>query len=307
MSARPWDEDVQLELFPEAGEPRRSPVQAPRPGLLPATEAETDPGEDFPGALQQAANRLLPGSDVEIRYTRNRTVILSLRPDRKGRSVLRAHQCFRDCPDSVANAAVRLYLSKARPSQRRRWSHIVTLYHQETATPPESTSSRTLIAGRDHDLRAILGRVNATWFDGELNLDITFGDRVARRLMGRHERRSPRNLIVINPLLDHHWVTAWYLEFLVFHECLHEIFPPRPKGDRMILHPPEFREREQQHPDFEKARKYERWLTGTAWRRLKDAYLNRKSSPRMNADTENAQIKPARSRPGTAASGGGDP
>ncbi|MAE63636.1 MAG: hypothetical protein CMJ18_05140, partial [Phycisphaeraceae bacterium] len=230
------------------------------------------------------------------------------RPDRKGRPVLRAHQCFREAPDTVANAAIRLYLTRARPAQRRKWSHVVTLFHQDTATPPETVKKEALVTGHHHDLRAVIDRVNERWFDDELDLDITFGDRVARRLMGRHERRSPKNLIVINPLLDHEWVTAWYLEFLVFHECLHEVFPPRPSGQRMILHPPEFRARERTHPDFERARKYERWLTGTAWPRLKNAYLDRtRNAAAARTAAMTTTTSPRRNRFGTGSTGGSVP
>ena len=276
MPEPPVDDGIQLDLFPEPGEARRSPVQVPHPGLLPSSApiwAEEDDPAAFAeaGALQRSLQRLLPDTQVDIRYTRNRTVILSIRPDRKGRPVLRAHMCFRTAPDDIADAAIRLYLTRANKVQRRRWSHVVTLYHQQAAEPPETVASAELRPGIHHDLRAILERVNAEWFESKLELDITYGDRIARRLMGRHEKRSPRNLIIVNPILDHAWVTEWYLEFLVFHECLHEVYPPRPSADRMILHPPEFRAHERKHPDLERARKYERWLTGPGYKKLERA------------------------------------
>jgi len=279
MPRSSMDEGLQLELFPEPGEPRKSPVHVAHSPLLPTTSPIWAEESEDPGALQRALVRLFPDKDVDIRYTRNRTVILSLRPDRKGRPVLRAHQCFRTAPDEIADAAIQLYLTHARQAQRRRWSHVVTLFHQQTATPPATNAASELDPGVYHDLRAIFDRINARWFDGELDLDITYGDRIARRLMGRHERREPRNLIVVNPVLDHTWVTEWYLEFLVFHECLHEVFPPRPMGERMILHPPELRAREQQHPDYARARTYERWLTGRGWLKLKKA-AQKKASQR---------------------------
>jgi len=271
------DDGIQLELFPDPEEPRRSPVQVSHAPLLPSTPPVWSEQVIEDGALQRALGRLLPDQEVDIRYTRNRTVILSLRPDRKGRSVLRAHQCFRNAPDDIADAAIRLYLTRARKVQRRRWSHMVTLYHQQTATPPQTAGNSELQPGVHHDLRAILDRVNARWFEGALDLDISYGERIARRLMGRHEKRSPRNLIVVNPVLDHQWVTEWYLEFLVFHECLHEVFPPRPSGERMMLHPPELRAREREHPDLERAHVYERWLTGPGWPKLKRAAQKRMS------------------------------
>jgi hypothetical protein len=293
MVGGPWDDGIQLELFPEPDDYRRSPVQAPKANLLPLAD-EARPAEEVErlGSLQRALLRILPEREVDIRYTRNRTVILSLRPDRRGTPVLRAHHCFREAPDQVAEAAIRLYLTRTRPVQRRRYSHLVTRFHQEIALPPEGPQGEALDTGSHHPIADILTAVNATWFSNSLQIDITFGDRIARRLMGRHERRRPRSLIVLNPLLDDPTVDRWYMEFLVFHECLHEIHPPRSDGQRMVLHPPEFQAREREHPDYVRAHAYERWLTGQAWATLKAAYVARKrrqaTHPSNAADANHA-------------------
>jgi hypothetical protein len=218
---------------------------------------------------------------VVINYTSNRRVLLSSRANNDGSVQLRAHQAFRTAPAEIADAALRLYLFAADRSEQRQLARTIMRWHRATAPAPQSPASADLEHGLHHDLRATLERVNRAHFAGQLALDITFASRVARTVMGRHEKREPRSLVLINPVLDHPWIAAWYLDFLVFHECLHEAIPPKLEGLRAELHPPEFRAREQAHPDAQRAREFEAWILGPGWRRLAAAArarLRRKGS-----------------------------
>jgi hypothetical protein len=311
---RPFDIAEQHVLFPEAFEPRLSPLhvrhvetppaRAPAP---PPAAAVPPPGEDAPRSLEAALATLLPGKDVSVRYTENRTVILSLRRGPSGSSILRAHRCFAHAPDRVAEAAVRLYLMRTSPGERRRLTGLVTRWHQEAAAPPPSVDNCEIRKGEHHDLATILARVNAEWFERKLDLDITFGVRVARRLMGRHERRQPRSLVVINPILDHDWITNWYLEYLVFHECLHEVVPPVPDGHRLLLHPPEFRLRERRHPSRDRALVYERWITGPAWPTLRAAAYKKIQRTSPSATRTRSAARTRRDVRGSDGSGNASP
>lgn len=273
-----WDVLVQHDLFPDLGEIRRSPVLPKRRTIEPdelrrgnkRQKTKVEPAiEETRATLASAIQRLAPERGVEIHFTDNRSVILSLTPGKEGApSTLRAHRCFEEAPFGVVDAAVRLYLTRTSRRERQRLTHLVTKWHHEAATLPFSPAKDELRQGRHHDLRATFERVNRDWFEGTLAIDITFGERIARRLMGRHERRSPKSLITINPLLDHPWITAWYLEFLVFHECLHEVIPPESIGMRLIAHPQTFKEREAVHPRCAEAGRYERWILGPAFREL---------------------------------------
>lgn len=222
--------------------------------------------------MERARRRVFPDRPVQVEHTDNRTVIISLRNRRRRTPVLRAHRCFINAPEEVAEAVVRLYLGRPSRSERRRMTHLVTTWHQGSAQPAASPGPGDLRHGRHHHLPTVLDIVNRSYFAGRLGLDITFGPRPARQVMGRHEVRTPRSLIVVNPLLDNPAVKTWYLHYLVFHECLHEQIPPRSRGGRLQLHPPEFRRRESLHPDIGRARRYEAWLTGPGYPRLLAEY-----------------------------------
>ena len=246
----------QLWLFPE---------EAP-----PAGSAGTD-------SLGEACARLHPERRVSITYTRNRTVILSMRRLADGLIKLRAHECFAECPEEVAGAVAMLYLGRPKRESRRRLQALVTRWHQRNARPAASPPANELDHGRIHHLPTILDIVNRSYFQGALDLDITYSARPARRTMGRHEVREPRSLILVNPILDHPLVKAWYLHYLVFHECLHEVIRPRVVQGKTLLHPPEFRRRESLHPHALEAREHERWITGPGHALLRAAWRQRMS------------------------------
>lgn len=260
----------QLLLFGDLHAERDTPLLADLLGALPEESAHAG-NESVADALGRALEHCTTRHRVVINYTSNRRVLLSSREGSDGTVQLRAHQAFRSAPDEIADAALRLYLFAADRTEQRQLARTIMRWHRATAAPPRSLDNETLTHGLHHDLRATLERVNREHFEGALALDITFGNRVARTVMGRHEKREPRSLILINPVLDHPWIAAWYLDFLVFHECLHEVIPPRLEGLRAELHPQEFRAREDAHPDAARAREFEAWVLGPGWRRLSAA------------------------------------
>lgn len=64
-------------------------------------------------------------------------------------------------------------------------------------------------------------------------------------------------LIRIHPVLDDARVPRWFVGFVVFHELLHAVLPPRVENGRRKIHTPEFRRAEARHPDFGRAQRWE--------------------------------------------------
>jgi hypothetical protein len=253
--------------------PRR--VSAESQLWLPFADVVSD---DAPRALRDALGvarrRLYPRRDVAVRYAAGESVLVSVWREASGRVIIQAQDCFRDAPPKVAEAVLRMNLGRIDRPTRRRFSHLIHAWHLLEAPPARSWPASKLKPGRHHDLAAILAGVRARHCPELGEMDISLAARTSRTTMGRHERRAPRSLILINPLLDHAAVEPWYLDFLVFHECLHELVPPRCRNGRIERHPRELRQRERTHPDYPKVRNYERWLTGEghavlrrAWRR----------------------------------------
>lgn len=111
--------------------------------------------------------------------------------------------------------------------------------------------------GTVHDLAEIYETVNVRYFGAKLDLRITWFGRGSiprtRILYGsyRHDRKEVR----VNRILDQERVPRSVVEFIVYHEMLHHVLPPkRGKNGRRSIHHRAFKEREQEFEDFAEAK-----------------------------------------------------
>lgn len=116
--------------------------------------------------------------------------------------------------------------------------------------------------GTHYDLKSIYDEINARYFENRLNLKITwFGSsmRKARtcRLLGLYDHS---NLIVkIHRLLDHPKFPPYFLSYVVYHEMLHHVYPPkRGRRGRRNVHHSTFKEKERLFADYISARQFEK-------------------------------------------------
>jgi hypothetical protein len=123
--------------------------------------------------------------------------------------------------------------------------------------------------GRCFDLQALFEGVNRTYFQGGIQARIGWG-----RMPPRRRRKSIRlgvydhqtREIRIHPALDRPEVPAFFVEFIVFHEMLHQLFPSTGRGGRRVHHPRAFRDREKAFPHYAAALRWERENLGVLLR-----------------------------------------
>ena len=115
--------------------------------------------------------------------------------------------------------------------------------------------------GRTWDLQEMFDRLNALVFGGAIEARIGWG----RGTTGRRRRTIRMGVydhlgrtIRIHPALDRPEVPRFFVEYIVFHEMLHQAVPARASGGRRQHHGPEFRARERAYPDYERAIAWER-------------------------------------------------
>jgi len=116
--------------------------------------------------------------------------------------------------------------------------------------------------GRHHDLSRIFERLNDRYFQSRISAAITYGP--APRVkgprksikMGSYSMES--RVIRIHPALDQPVVPRYFVEWIVFHEMLHNVYRVR-RGDdgRRCVHPPEFMEHERRFHDLRRAQAWE--------------------------------------------------
>ncbi|MBI3183741.1 MAG: hypothetical protein HYZ28_16510 [Myxococcales bacterium] len=115
--------------------------------------------------------------------------------------------------------------------------------------------------GRHHDLSCIFRALNRRYSRDRVRAHITFGPWVSRRRPRKSIKMGSycgeARLIRIHPALDRPYVPRYFLEWIVFHEMLHHLYPARRRGERRSIHPPEFQAHERRFRDFERARRWE--------------------------------------------------
>jgi hypothetical protein len=191
---------------------------------------------------------------VHLTLTANASSYISFKPDETPRR-LRLQRMFLSAPDEVIISLGRWIGGRERrcPKAVRRFidyppAEVVELAH--------SRRRRLQTRGRCWDLGRMLQRLNERFFGGAVTARITWGRRSSRRAvqartLGAYYRNE--QLIVIHPVLDQWVVPEWFVEFTVYHECLHTFQGP---GERP--HNRRFAEQLRRHPDHVAALKWEK-------------------------------------------------
>lgn len=111
--------------------------------------------------------------------------------------------------------------------------------------------------GRVYDLQSLLDRLNRLYFDSSLQIEISWSKREPQKAktsveLGNYDSRIKK--ISISRRLDNPRVPLYFLENVIFHEMLHHVFP----RDQHRMHTEQFKKFEKMHPDFERAKEWER-------------------------------------------------
>ena len=178
---------------------------------------------------------------------------------------IRLHRMFAAAPEDVRQALAR-WLRLGRRAGRA--SVHLDIWIQEALTgepPPPPRAQRLVPVGQHHDLGGLAGPLFARTFASDFGArrprpELTWGRRGKSR-----SRRSLRlgsfdveaHVVRVHPVLDRPDVPDWFVRFVLMHEILHAVFPPRAENGRWIYHGREFRARERSYPDYERALRWE--------------------------------------------------
>jgi hypothetical protein len=174
----------------------------------------------------------------------------------------RVHHMFLDAPREVVHALASFAGSGRGMAARRRQAgeRIDAYVREHRARIADPRPGRLDPRGRVHDLKTIFDRLNAVNFGGVVDARIGWGPNRGRGR--RHTIKTgvyvqDARLIRIHPALDRPQVPEHYVAAVVFHEMLHQVIPIVEKNGRRVVHGPEFRRRERQYPEYERAKRWE--------------------------------------------------
>lgn len=113
--------------------------------------------------------------------------------------------------------------------------------------------------GECYDLQEIYDGMNAQYFQSKLELKISWFGKgnvpKTRVLFGSYHHKTKS--IKVNRFLDQKDIPLHVVQYIVYHEMLHCVLPPKRKmHGRRSIHHHDFKEREKQFQDYELAKEF---------------------------------------------------
>jgi len=231
---------------------RRDPAAPPGPELA-----------DAQSSLERRIRAHVARGSVRVTLTDNRHTMISVRRQaRERRYDVRLHHMFIDADPVITRALARYVTDNDREASRILGEFIDANTERVRGQARRTPMQVILTQGERHDLRAIYDEVNARYFDGQIDAAITWGPRT-----GRPRRRNSikmgsysveDRLIRIHRALDREFVPRTFVEWIVFHEMLHQVHDIKVKNGRREFHSKAFLADEARFEHFHDARAWER-------------------------------------------------
>lgn len=251
-SARARDADDELDDIDDdvdvVGAPGEDVEEALAVAAERAAAGELDPvAEDaLRQWLQRRLSAYLKSGRARIIFTDNVHTMLSVKRG-QGVYTLRMHRMFAAAPPAVLRAVVRYA-----QSQDREAGVLLRRYidgHEHLIRDAERPRAQQLdTQGAHFNLQELFDDLNARYFAGAIEAKITWGPR-ARRKPGRESIKLgsysiEERLIRVHPVLDAVDVPRFFVEWIIYHEMLHEVHDMPIVDGRRVYHTPEFRRAE---------------------------------------------------------------
>lgn len=229
-------------------------VQETRP------DSSYGPAPRAPGAVQELL-RARSGRTVLVMVTDNVHTMVSLKNEAGGAVTVRMHRMFLAAPAAVLDALADWIAG--RPGERDLVQEFIN-QRQDTVRrrDPIRQRPRPVTSGRCYDLAAMRVHLNETYLENRSTAEVTWGRKPTRRKtrtirLGCYDPAAHR--ITMSQRLDRRDVPRYMVEYVLFHEMLHEVLGVRERPDgRREIHGPLFKLMEQTYPHYEKAMAFER-------------------------------------------------
>jgi hypothetical protein len=214
-------------------------------------------------SLERRIRAHLSRGRVQVTLTDNRYTMISVRRvPREKRFEVRLHHMFVEADPVITRALARYIADNDAEASRVLGDFIDANSEHVRGRARRAPTQVIFTAGEHYDLRLIFDELNARYFDNRIDASITWGART-----GRPRRRNSikmgsysveERLIRIHRSLDRAFVPPFFVEWIVFHEMLHQVHDIRVKNGRREFHSKEFLADEAQFEHYDQARIWER-------------------------------------------------
>lgn len=214
--------------------------------------------------LERRIGAHLPGRRLALAVTDNRYTMISVKRE-KSLFRLRLHHMFLEAAPQVVRALGRYVGDNDRASSSFLGRYIEEHQNRIRRARRSRTPVVTLeTQGEVHDLQNLYETLNRRYFRSLIDAKITWGLRTPPG--GRKRRRNSikmgsysveDRLIRIHPSLDREFVPRYFVEWIVYHEMLHQKHHIPVIGGRRQFHTAAFMREEASFEYFERARRWE--------------------------------------------------
>lgn len=203
------------------------------------------------------------GKRIRLVLTNNKSSMITARRKEGGILEVRMQRMFMRAPDDVFDDVIDVL--RGHDSEKTALRQFV---NQGVREMPSRTDNRSVsgdrLVSRHHDIGAYARELNEIYLGNRSNAGVVWG--ASRKTRSTRSIRfgsydPTRNLITMNRKLDRPDIPRYFVEFVLFHEMLHEVLGIGERADgRREIHGKLFKLMESTYPDFEKAMRYEKEL-----------------------------------------------
>lgn len=171
------------------------------------------------------------------------------------------HKLFETAPENIQEAVITYCLKRDVKAHRA-----IKIYANEYFSKADYTHRLNLkklkSKGEHFDLKHILDNLNLIYFNGEVNLNITWFEKPTYRkfrhiTFGSFDKNS--NLVRINKMLDNSNIPFYFINFIVYHEMLHYVCKESMGEDgRRKIHTKSFKEKEKEFAYYRESCEFEK-------------------------------------------------
>lgn len=212
---------------------------------------------DTVAELQQSISRSA-GLHVDLVINENSSHLFTILERKSARARLSVHRMFLEAPVHVIEALGQYVRGFDKQSLS-----VVSRFIDESVYRPEYSQkldARDLQTFGDYyDLKEAFLRVNNQYFEGTVNLLLTwFRQKTTQSRIIFGQYHPLLRLIKINKKLDSPQVPSYFLDYVIYHEILHQVVPTKTdERGRRSIHSGEFRKRERQFEHYDKAAEWQ--------------------------------------------------
>jgi hypothetical protein len=214
-------------------------------------------------SLERRIRAHLERAAVRVTLTDNRYTMISVRRvPRERRYEVRLHHMFAEADPVITRALARYIADNDRDASRVLGDFIDGNHGQVRGRTRRAPGQIMITSGETHDLREIFDDLNHRYFADKIAAAITWGPRT-----GQPRRRNSIKMgsysvedrvIRIHRSLDRGFVPRFFVEWIVFHEMLHQVHDIKVKNGRREFHSKAFLSDEAQFEHYRQSRVWER-------------------------------------------------